>query len=140
MEFNEITSALEDAAEKLRGLESSLKDRERELAMLRNERVINNSRHVRYRKSVHALPSYRGNWEGIQFVYNFPNGYGASAICHEASYGGRYGEFEIAVLDDRGELCYSTPVANDVIGNLCGDSAVEVLDQIFALPALPRRI
>lgn len=54
---------------------------------------------------------------GIQKVYKFPNGYGASVIKHKGSYGYSEGLWELAVLNE-GELCYDTEITNDVIGYL----------------------
>ena len=54
---------------------------------------------------------------GIQKVYKFPNGYGASVIKHKGSYGYSKGLWELAVLNE-GELCYDTEITNDVIGYL----------------------
>ena len=66
---------------------------------------------------------------GIQAVIHFENGYGASVIKHPRSYGGPDGLFEIAVLKD-GQLCYDTPITDDVIG-WCDDNKVEeVLNSI----------
>ena len=36
---------------------------------------------------------------GVQHTYKFPNGYGASVIRHEGSYGYSQGLWELAVLD-----------------------------------------
>lgn len=63
--------------------------------------------------------------EGIQKVYRFPNGYGASVIKHKGSYGYKKGLWELAVLYE-GELCYDTEITNDVIGHL-NDPEVDAL-------------
>lgn len=63
----------------------------------------------------------------------FPNGYGASIVCHVGSYGGSEGLFEIAVLH-AGEICYDTPVTNDVIGWLSPNGVEKTLAEIEALP------
>lgn len=73
-----------------------------------------------------------GRWGG-QIVYRFPNGYGASVIRHEYSYGGPQGLFELAVLDGKG-LCYDTPVTEDVEGHLTPAEVDRLLLQIKALP------
>jgi hypothetical protein len=77
--------------------------------------------------------------EGVQFVYKFDNGYGASVVCHEGSYGGRDhgGLWEVAVLDRKGELCYATPITSDVIGYLTMREVADLLDRIAALHDAP---
>jgi hypothetical protein len=72
-------------------------------------------------------------WNGIQKIYTFDNGYGASVVCHDGSYGGNSGMWELAVLDKDGDLCYSTPITNDVIGWLDEDGVEELLAKIEAL-------
>jgi len=54
---------------------------------------------------------------GVQKVYEFDNGYGASVIMGPYTYGGPKGLWELAVLAG-GELCYDTHITNDVIGRL----------------------
>ena len=63
----------------------------------------------------------------------FINGYGASVVSHEYSYGGRDGLFEIAVTHGNG-LCYATPVTSDVLGWLDHAGVMDILMQINALP------
>lgn len=75
-------------------------------------------------------------FDGTQEIYHFENGYGASVISHKFSYGGERGLFEIAVLDQNDDLCYSTPVTDDVLGNLDRDEVKKVLDQINDLPPI----
>jgi hypothetical protein len=77
---------------------------------------------------------------GIQRIYRFPNGYGASAVRHENSYGGREGLYELAVLDNNGEICYDTVITNDVIGWLTIEQVDEFLDQISKLPKAPQLV
>ena len=69
---------------------------------------------------------------GIQKVYKFPNGYGASVIKHKGSYGYSKGLWELAVLYE-GELCYDTEITNDVIGNLNDPEVDNILGQISRL-------
>lgn len=38
-------------------------------------------------------------YDGIQRIYHFNNGYGASVICHSGSYGGREGLYELAAIN-----------------------------------------
>jgi len=71
---------------------------------------------------------------GSQRIYKFPNGYGASVVRHENSYGGREGLFELAVLDSDGNICYDTAITNDVIGWLTMVQVDDLLDDISQLP------
>jgi hypothetical protein len=70
---------------------------------------------------------------GTQRVYKFPNGYGASVIRHQGSYGFKSGLWELAVLDSSGHLCYSTPITNDVIGYLTDEEVILKLNEIRGL-------
>ena len=70
---------------------------------------------------------------GIQKVYQFPNGYGASVIRHKGSYGFVKGLWEVAVLDEAGHLDYSTPITDDVLGRLNDPEVDNVLGQISRL-------
>lgn len=70
---------------------------------------------------------------GTQRIYKFPNGYGASVIRHQGSYGFKNGLWELAVLDSSGDLCYSTPITNDVIGHLTDEEVILKLNEIRGL-------
>ena len=75
---------------------------------------------------------------GVQNVYRFDNGYGASVIRSYSTYGAESGLWELAVIEftgDNWELTYGTPVADDVIGWLSDDAVQEKLRQIRDLPA-----
>jgi hypothetical protein len=63
----------------------------------------------------------------------FDNGYGASVVSHNFSYGGKQGLYEIAILDNEGDICYDTPITNDVIGHLTEEDVTEVLIKIQSL-------
>ena len=71
--------------------------------------------------------------DGIISRITFENGYGASVVRHEYSYGGKDGLYEAAVLDSDGELCYDTPVTNDVIGYLRDIDVTDVMEKIQQL-------
>lgn len=71
-------------------------------------------------------------FDGVQNVYSFDNGYGASVVRHYMSYGGDRGLWEIAVLKD-GELTYDTPITDDVIGFVPTDRVQDILESINAL-------
>ena len=76
-----------------------------------------------------------------QTVSRFDNGYGASVIDHGGGY--EDGLFEIAVVkwtktsegfSDFWDICYDTPIADDVIGHLTIDEVVEIIERIKKLP------
>lgn len=64
---------------------------------------------------------------------NYPNGYSASIVSNENSYGGNEGLFEIAVLRG-GMIVYDTPVTNDVLGYLSFSEVAKALEEIENLP------
>lgn len=68
----------------------------------------------------------------IQKIYSFPNGYGASVIKGPYSYGGPDGKWELAVLKND-ELCYDTPITDDVVGRLNDPEVDRLLRQISQL-------
>lgn len=63
----------------------------------------------------------------------FDNGYGMSIIRGLYSYGGTEGKFEIAVLGADGDMDYSTPIADDVIGHLAAEDVVSIAHELVAL-------
>jgi hypothetical protein len=68
---------------------------------------------------------------------HFENGYGASVIFGELISVHGQGFLELAVLKkndkDIWELCYDTPLTDDVIPNLMPDEVTDLLGQIEAL-------
>lgn len=70
---------------------------------------------------------------GVVSRITFDNGYGASVVKHEFSYGGDKGLYELAVLDKDGELTYDTPITNDVIGYLREIDVTDVMEKIQKL-------
>jgi hypothetical protein len=68
--------------------------------------------------------------DGIVACIHFDNGYGASVVRHEYSYGGNKGLYELAVLDSNSNLTYDTPITDDVIGWLRPEDVTEVLIKI----------
>jgi hypothetical protein len=67
-------------------------------------------------------------------VLSFENGYKASVVKGLFNYDSRDDLYEIAVLDDRGNITYDTHITNDVIGHLTEQGVEEVLQQISELP------
>jgi len=73
-------------------------------------------------------------YKGVQCRIHFDNGYGASIVKHDYSYGGREGLYELAVLDDDGNIHYDNSIANgDVRGYLNESEVTELLKQIQEL-------
>jgi hypothetical protein len=73
-------------------------------------------------------------YNGIQCRVQFDNGYGASIVSHNYSYGGKEGLYELAVLNENGKIHYDNPVANgNVRGYLNESEVTELLKQIQEL-------
>ena len=74
---------------------------------------------------------------GIQSIVRFENNYGVSVVKHEYSYGGKQGLYELAVIkydeSDGWDICYDTPITNDVLGYLTEDDITDYLTQIEQL-------
>lgn len=69
---------------------------------------------------------------GIQWKFEFDNGYGASVITGSIAYCNEVQPYELAVLK-HGELCYDTPITDDVIGYLTSNEVYDLLDKIEQL-------
>jgi hypothetical protein len=75
--------------------------------------------------------------EGQQALVFFGNGYGASVVRFDGSYGYKEGKWELAVLAGNRKaykVCYSTPITDDVIGYLDPDQVSVYLREIESLP------
>ena len=74
---------------------------------------------------------------GVQYVFKFDNGYGASVIQHKNSYGGDFGLWELAVVQfyvaNEFMIAYDTPITNDVLSHLTTIDVCSTLDQIQQL-------
>lgn len=74
---------------------------------------------------------------GIQYIFKADNGYGASIVKHDFSYGGKQGKWELAVIkysnDTDWDICYDTVITNDVLGYLSESQVNATLDKIAAL-------
>ena len=76
---------------------------------------------------------------GIQNIYKFPNGYGASVVQHDMSYGSHDNKWELAVIyfysENQWDIVYDTPITDDVVGWLDMMQVMEILHEIEQLPA-----
>lgn len=85
------------------------------------------------------------SFDRIQKVYRFPNNLGASVVCHEFSYGGNQGLWELALIKfkendpdpENWEFYYHDLTNHDVVGWLSQIDVEELLEKIKALPAPP---
>lgn len=74
---------------------------------------------------------------GAGVVCRYNNGYGASIVCHDGSYGGSEGLWELAVIHwdgEENEIVYDTPITDDVLGYLNEDEVLDILREIQKLP------
>jgi hypothetical protein len=74
----------------------------------------------------------RGEEFGIVSRTEFDNGYEVSVVKSPHSYGGDKGLYELAIFKD-GEICYDTPITNDVIGYLRPIDVTDVMEKIQQL-------
>jgi len=72
----------------------------------------------------------REDLNGVQAIVKFENGFGASIVKHNFSYGGSEGLYEMAVLDENNDICYTTSITNDVIGYLNEEEVSDYLNKI----------
>ena len=78
---------------------------------------------------------------GTQHLFIFPNGQGASVIKHSFSYGHAHGNWELAVIKGNAEdffLDYSTPITEEVLGNLTVPEVDTLLTRIKSLPPVEK--
>ncbi len=77
--------------------------------------------------------------DGVQQIYRFKNGFGASVVQHKFSYGGDRGLWELAVVKFNGigfndfSLDYETSITSDVEGYLSEAAVQELLKRIKRL-------
>ena len=69
---------------------------------------------------------------GIVSRTQFDNGYEVSVVKSPYTYGGDKGLYELAVFKDD-EICYSTPITDDVIGYLRPEDVTDVMAKIQQL-------
>ena len=70
---------------------------------------------------------------GIQYIAEYKNGYQASILNY--GFGGEHNLYEVAVLVD-GEICYDTPVTEDVLGYVSEEEVVKICSRIRNLKTI----
>ena len=95
-------------------------------------KILDNQREI-FKVSV-ALPhtmtlSERPELGGLQKIFEFPNGFGASVVIHDFSYG-----LELALLDKNHNIIQHPDITDDVAGFLNTDSCNDLLEKIARLP------
>ena len=79
----------------------------------------------------------RKKFDGIQIVYEFDNGYGASIIRHSLSFGGDEGLWELGVLShtfNGAGLVFGSPICKETVGDLTWEDVEYILIRIENLP------
>ena len=95
-------------------------------------KILDNQREIF--KVSSALPhtmtlAEREELGGLQKIFEFPNGYGASVVIHDFSYG-----LELALLDVDHNIIQHPDITDDVCGFLNSDTACDLLEKIARLP------
>lgn len=91
---------------------------------------------LNYEEFKDNLLERRPAYDGVQYLFRFPNDYGASIIKHFGSYRSSEDLWELAVIYFEGEkwgLTYDTEITDDVVGNLTDQDVLELLRRIQAL-------
>lgn len=74
--------------------------------------------------------------DGVQAKHFFSNGYGVSVVRFPGSYGFPEDLYEVAVIkgnEDSFELCYDTPITDDVLGHRDETDIDIILEEVEAL-------
>ena len=74
---------------------------------------------------------------GIRSTCHFDNGYGVSVVRHKFSYGNKLNLFELAIIDKVGDIVYSTPITDDVLGYLSEDDVSNTMIKVQRLDNNP---
>ena len=81
---------------------------------------------------------FEKDWLGKYAYHMYPNNYGVSVVIGPHTYGGDKGLYEVAIIKmtpdmKESELCYDTPIANDVMGNLTPEDVTDIMKQVSEL-------
>ncbi len=79
-----------------------------------------------------------GNYpdDGVAARHFYPNGYGVSVVRFPGSYGYSQGLYEVAVIkgnEDDYDLCYDTPITDDVLGHRDERDVEIIMEEVQAL-------
>lgn len=95
---------------------------------------------LNYEGFEHQMYHKKDVFEGVQYLFKFKNGYGASVVKHRGSYGHEDDKWELAVLEfeDGGksynwDITYETPITDDVEGWLTDEDVRNLLKRIKEL-------
>ncbi len=107
--------------------------------LLRNSLKRERERTEKLEAKIKKLESFKNRienlWDGSQMIFNFNNGYGASVIREVNSITGEKTLtplFELAVLDS-GDICYTSPITDNVLYCLTWAEVEETLEKIQKL-------
>lgn len=70
---------------------------------------------------------------GVQAIHFFENSYGVSVVKFPGSYGYEQGLYELAVLkgvEENWQICYDTPITDDVLGHLTELDVENLLEEV----------
>ena len=75
--------------------------------------------------------------DAVQAIHFFPNGYGVSVVRFPGSYGYSDELYEVAVIkgidEEDFQLCYDTPVADDVLGHRDEQDVEVIMEEVESL-------
>jgi hypothetical protein len=74
--------------------------------------------------------------DGVHATHFFENGYGVSVVSFPGSYGWEENLYEVAVIKgnkDDYELCYDTPVTDDVLGHRDEQDVENIMEEVASL-------
>lgn len=89
-------------------------------------------KHLTFKKREFGLLEYTGS----QAKMFFKNGYGVSVITGFGAYGNESNPYEVAVIMKSGdgfEICYNTPITDDVIGYCNEEDVTEIMKKVQEL-------
>ena len=75
--------------------------------------------------------------DAVQALHFFPNGYGVSVVRFPGSYGYAEGLYEVAVIkgvdEEDFQLCYDTPITDDVMGHRDEQDVEKIMEEVQSL-------